>query len=145
MSRRTVSDSVNPPVAGLEAPVDDDAAAIVTNSRGFEAELVDHRSAPGGNQQMASSDSLVHAGGFDRGCYCTGAMRDPDDFYTAANDDAFPFKTIEENSNAFRIIMRKRLRYLKYGHRTSEPPECLSHFETDGSCAYDDEMLRPVL
>src|SRR5262245_30192533 len=125
MTRRAVSDGVNPPVAGLESPVDDDAAAIETDPCDVEPEVVGHRPAPGSNQQMASRDCLFHAGGFDRGCYRTAGMGDPDHFNTAVNDDALAFKTIEENSDAFRIIVRKRLCDLKDGHGASEPPKGL--------------------
>src|SRR5262245_54367511 len=112
MTGHTVPDSVNPPVTGLEPPVDDDAAAIVADPRGVEPEVVDHRPAPSSNQQMAPRDGLFRAGDFDRSCYRAAGMGDLDDFNTAANDDAVAFKTIEENSDAFRIIVRKRLRSL---------------------------------
>src|SRR5262245_39560681 len=112
MTRRTVPDSVNPPITGLEPPVDDDATAVVADPRGVEPELVDHRPAPSRNQQMAPRDGLFRAGEFDRSCYRAAGMGDPDNFNTAANNDAIAFKTIKENSDAFRIIVRKRLRSL---------------------------------
>jgi hypothetical protein len=38
------------------------------------------------------------------------------DFYTAADNDTLAFKAIEQDGDAFRLVIRERLRSLKRSH-----------------------------
>src|SRR5262245_906402 len=93
---------------------------------------------------MAAGDGLLGASCLDRRCYGATGVGDADDIHTATNDDALSFKAIEENSNAFRIVISERLRSLEHGHRATKPAEGLAQFQPDGPRADDDKVLRPI-
>ena len=94
---------------------------------------------------MAASNRLFGAAGLDRRRYGSAGVRDADDIYSAANNNALALEAIEQHGDAFRIVIGERPGRLQHGHRTPQAAEGLRHFEADASGTDDDEMLRPFL
>src|SRR6185312_5847937 len=97
LPRRDVADGVDATVAGLHLAVHGNAAAVMANARGREAEAVSDGLAPGCDEQMRAADVFFLAVRLDGNGEMADRMGDARDFHARANDDPIALKRVQHD------------------------------------------------
>src|SRR5665213_630135 len=138
---RAIADGVDAAVGGFQPLVHCDAGAVVFDPGGGEIEPIGRRLTPGGDKEISAFDRFLVTCALISHRNSTARVLDVYDLYAAADDDAFAFKLIEHDGGAFWIVFGQRSRRFEHRHITTEPTECLRHFQTDRTGANNNEAI----
>ena len=135
-----VAGGEHPAVGGAQPGVDLDAAGAMSDPGGRQPQVLDHRAAPGGEQQRRALDPFRSTAAFDRHRDALSGRLDPGDPGALADVEPVGAQTVAQDVDQLGIVLGHNLGLLEHRDPRAQAAERLAQLAADRAAADDDQV-----